>query len=199
MRARFRAPGRPALFIFPLLATPPAAAAPRCYFLFCTPAHLTREFVGRWNISFVRRCDRPFSIISPSGRTRLAGILRSRRSSRELRKEYRRFDRENFRRYYLIRFLSRCVLPDATENYKVFLDGIPSILVGILSFLKTIIISQARIWNVRIVRCSNYLPWEITFSSWNPTRSNISPTFHDSFVKMYNLEELCTPFFLIQR
>lgn len=39
-------------------------------FFFWTRAHLAREFVGRWNISFVRRCDRRFSIISLSGRTR---------------------------------------------------------------------------------------------------------------------------------
>lgn len=90
MRARFRTSGRPVLFIFVRLVPRAAAAAtatvPLFFFFFWTHAHLAREFVGRWNISFVRRCDRRFSIISPSGRTRrdassrVASVFRVRRS-----------------------------------------------------------------------------------------------------------------------
>lgn len=85
MRARFRTSGRPVLFIFVLLvprAAANAATVPLFFsffslsFFFWTRTHLAREFVGRWNISFVRRCDRRFSIISPSGRTRRAAPRR---------------------------------------------------------------------------------------------------------------------------
>lgn len=54
----------------------PVVAVSLVLFFFQTCAHLAREFVGRGNISFVRRCDRRFSIISPSSRTRRIALRR---------------------------------------------------------------------------------------------------------------------------